>query len=90
MDLIQEQREDLTNMINLHLAIASNIMNRQFYWLTIVGAILVIPTVISSIWGMNLDDVPQINFWGMLVVITGMTFFAGMILKLFLPKPLIN
>lgn len=90
MDLIQEQREDLTNMINLHLAIASNIMNRQFYWLTIIGSILVIPTVISSIWGMNLTDVPQVNFWGMLLLIIVMTGIASMILKLFLPKPLIN
>ncbi|OLS26473.1 MAG: Magnesium transport protein CorA [Candidatus Heimdallarchaeota archaeon LC_2] len=90
MDLIQEQREDLTNMINLHLAIASNIMNRQFYWLTILGALLIIPTVISSIWGMNLDDVPQINFWGMLLVISIMTGVAGVILKLLLPKPMIN
>ncbi len=90
MDLIQEEREDLTNMINLHLAIASNIMNRQFYWLTIIGSILVIPTVISSIWGMNLDDVPQINFWGMLLLIFVLTGIASMILKLLMPKPLIN
>jgi magnesium transporter len=90
LDLIEEQREDLSNMINLHLAIASNIMNRQFYWLAIIGSILVIPTVISSIWGMNLEDVPQINFWGMLILILSSTVLAALLVKIFLPKPMIN
>ncbi|MHA2097077.1 MAG: magnesium transporter CorA family protein [Candidatus Kariarchaeaceae archaeon] len=90
LDLVEEQREDLSNMINLHLAIASNLMNRQFYWLAIIGSILVVPTVISSIWGMNLDDVPQINFWGMMLLIIGSTALASILVKILLPKPIIN
>ena len=35
LDPIETQREDLSNVINLQLAIASNTMNKQFYWLTI-------------------------------------------------------
>lgn len=90
LDLLEQQREDLSNMINLHLAIASNIMNRQIYWLAIIGSILVVPTVLSSIWGMNLEDIPQIKFWSMLMLIVGFTALAGILVKLFLPKPMIN
>ncbi|MHA2251797.1 MAG: magnesium transporter CorA family protein [Candidatus Kariarchaeaceae archaeon] len=88
-DFIEAQREDLSNMINLHLAIASNVMNRQFYWLTIIGSLLIIPTIISSIWGMNID-VPQISFWPMMLLILISTFLSAMVVKIFLPKPLIN
>lgn len=88
-DFIEAQREDLTNMINLHLAISSNIMNRQFYWLTIIGSLLIIPTIISSIWGMNID-VPQIDFYPMMLLIIISTILSGIIVKILLPKPLLN
>lgn len=86
LDLIETQREDLSNIINLHLAIASNNMNKQFYWLTILASILVVPTVISSIWGMNIP-VPQINFWLMMLIMFIITGLSALILKYFLPKP---
>ncbi|MHA2089735.1 MAG: magnesium transporter CorA family protein [Candidatus Kariarchaeaceae archaeon] len=89
-DLIEAAREDLTNMINLHLAIASNVMNRQFYWLTIIGSLLIIPTIISSIWGMNLTDLPDVKFEYMMLLILISTLISGFLVKLFLPKPLLN
>lgn len=89
-DFIEAQREDLSNMINLQLAISSNIMNRQFYWLAIIGSLLIIPTIISSIWGMNLEDLPEIPFWYMMLIILVSTVSSGFIVKFFLPKPLLS
>jgi magnesium transporter len=86
LDLIETQREDLSNIINLHLAIASNNMNKQFYWLTILASILIVPTVISSIWGMNIP-VPQINFWQMMLIMFIITGLSALVLKYLLPKP---
>ncbi len=89
LDFIDTQREELTNIINLHLAIASNVMNNQFYWLTIMGSILIIPTIISSIYGMNIP-LPPISFWNMMLLITFFTAMSAIAVKIFMPKPLIR
>ncbi len=88
-DYIETLREELSNLINLNLAIASQLMNRQFYWLTIIGSLLVIPTIISGIWGMNIP-VPQLNFWLMMGLILALTTFFGLLVRLFLPRPPIS
>lgn len=88
-DQIETQRENLANMINLYLAITSNLVNRQFYWLTIIGSLLIIPTVISSIWGMNIN-VPKIDFWVMMTLMSGSTLIASLLVKFFLPKPILE
>ncbi|MCH8906637.1 MAG: magnesium transporter CorA family protein [Candidatus Heimdallarchaeota archaeon] len=89
LDEVEAHREDLTNLINLHLAIASNIMNKQFYWLAIIGSILIIPTIISSIYGMNVD-LPDINFWELIGLITLLTVMASFVIRYFLPKPILG
>lgn len=88
LDFIEQLREELINMINLHLAISSNIMNRQFYWLTIIGSLLIIPTVIASIFGMNVL-LPVGDFWIIMIIMIILTGLAAIIVKYFLPKPLI-
>ncbi|MDH5403453.1 MAG: hypothetical protein OEZ01_01845 [Candidatus Heimdallarchaeota archaeon] len=90
LDQTDSLRENLSNMINMNIAIQSNIMNKNFYYLTIIGSLLIIPTVISSLWGMNLSDVPQIGFWPMFFVITVLTLLSGFIVKLILPKPILS
>lgn len=86
IDSIDTLREELSNMINLNLAIASQLMNRQFYWLTIIGSLLVIPTVISGIWGMNVG-VPQFDFFTLMTIIMVLTLLFGLFVRLLLPRP---
>ncbi len=85
LDSIETERENLSNIINLQLAIASNTMNKQFYWLAIIGSILVIPTIISSIWGMNVP-VPQINFWTLILLMFLLTILSAILVKFLMPK----
>jgi magnesium transporter len=89
MDQIETSREEMSNIINLHLAIASNDMNMRFYWLTILGSILIIPTIISSIWGMNVP-VPQWSFEIILLFIFVLTVIAALGVKYLMPKPFIH
>ncbi|MHA2502260.1 MAG: CorA family divalent cation transporter [Candidatus Kariarchaeaceae archaeon] len=89
MDYIETLREELSNLINLNLAISNQLMQKQFYWLTIIGAFLVIPTVVSGIFGMNVT-LPNLTFGGIMLLIGGLTIVFAIIISLFIPRPVFS
>lgn len=76
-DEIDNQRELIGNAVDAHLAMVSNQMNATMKKMTSWGAILIVSTLISGIFGMNFDDMPQLHwrhgFYLSLVVMVGMT-----------------
>ncbi len=67
IDQLDNEKAALNDVINIHLSMASHVMNTRLYWLTIVGSLLIIPTVISGIFGMNVD-LPPLDFYDILIL----------------------
>lgn len=61
-DLIESQREVLTGLIEAHLAIVSNNMNRVMKATSSWGAILLVSTLIAGIYGMNFRHMPELSW----------------------------
>lgn len=60
-----DMREMLTNAMHLNLALVSVKQNEVVQRLAGWGAILAIPTVVFSLYGMNFKNMPELNdFWG--------------------------
>ncbi len=60
-----DMREMLANAMNVNLALVSVHQNEVVQQLAGWGAILAIPTVIFSLYGMNFKDMPELNdAWG--------------------------
>ncbi|RYX81176.1 magnesium/cobalt transporter CorA [bacterium] len=64
---IDTYRDILSGALDAYLAIESNRMNAVMKRLTAYSIILLLPTLIAGIYGMNFDDMPkQHGFWGSL------------------------
>ncbi len=62
-ELIEAQRDVLTNLRDAELAVVSNRMNRSMQQLAAWGAILIVSTLITGILGMNFRNAPELD-WG--------------------------
>jgi len=89
IDYIETLREELSNIINLNIAISNQLMQKQFYVLTILGALLVIPTVISGLFGMNVP-LPDLTFWQIILLMTILTIFFGLLIQFLVPRPTLS
>jgi magnesium transporter len=74
MDTVESQREVLTGLLEGRLAVMSNQMNEVMKATSSWGAILIVATLIAGIYGMNFDDMPELN-WGF-----GYPFALGLML----------
>ncbi len=61
-ELLDEQRELLGNVMEAHLAMASNHMNRVMKTMTSWGAILLGSTLVAGIYGMNFEHMPELDW----------------------------
>jgi magnesium transporter len=61
-DLVESQRELLTGLLEANLAVTSNRMNQVMKRMTSWGAILLGSTLIAGIYGMNFDNMPELNW----------------------------
>ncbi len=68
---IDTYREVLTGALDVYLAIESNRMNAVMKRLTSYSIVLLLPTLIAGIYGMNFDDMPKNHgFYGSLGAMT--------------------
>lgn len=77
VDLVDGQRELMDNAVEAHLAIISNRINNVMKKMTSWGAILLVSTLITGIYGMNFHNIPELDsrfgyFWalGLMVALT--------------------
>ncbi len=61
-ELLDDQRELLSNVVEAQLAIASNHMNRVMKTMTSWGAILLGATLVAGIYGMNFEHMPELGW----------------------------
>jgi magnesium transporter len=81
IDLIETYRELVTTALETYLSSISNSLNEVIKVLTVVSAILMVPTLIASIYGMNFKFMPELSwtFGYPLVLLT----MLGMMLLLY-------
>jgi len=72
LDTEKIQREAVTNLINVHSIITSTRLNNFMKKLTTIALIVAIPTLFSSIYGMNFLHIPLYNHPYGFYIITGM------------------
>jgi magnesium transporter len=72
----------LNNITNLYLSALSTKMNENMYKLTIIGSILLVPTVIASLYGMNVQ-LPPLGFWEIVWVSIALSLAMVAALRIF-------
>jgi len=77
VDLIDLERELLSNAVDAHLAMVSNRMNRVMKRMTAGGSILLGAALVAGIYGMNFENMPELKWFigypmalGTMVVLT--------------------
>jgi magnesium transporter len=69
-ELVESQRDVLTNLRDAELAVVSNRMNRSMQQLAAWGAILIVATLVTGILGMNFANAPELD-WGQGFLLVG-------------------
>jgi magnesium transporter len=62
MDSVENQREMLSDMVDIFLSNASNRMNAVMKVLTIIATIFIPLTFIAGVYGMNFDNMPELRW----------------------------
>jgi len=62
IDLIDDQRERITNILEIHLSVTSNKLNEVMKVLTVIATVLMPATLIASIYGMNFEFMPELTW----------------------------
>ncbi|PVV84785.1 magnesium/cobalt transporter CorA [Dehalogenimonas alkenigignens] len=77
MDSVENQREVLSDMVDIYLSNASNRMNAVMKVLTIISTIFIPLTFIAEIYGMNFDNMPELRWrWGYFGILGVMAFLG--------------
>ncbi|MBI5037224.1 MAG: magnesium transporter CorA family protein [Candidatus Kerfeldbacteria bacterium] len=67
IEMVTTYRDILTSAIEIHLTTISNSLNVTMKRVTSWGAIILVPSLIAGIFGMNFQDIPMLNshfgFW---------------------------
>jgi len=61
-DFLDNLRDILSSALEAHLAVVSNRLNEIMKRLTSWGAIILVPTLIAGIYGMNFRHMPELNW----------------------------
>ena len=84
LELIDNIRELLTSALEARIAQASNRLNVVMKQLTAWAAIILVPTLIAGIYGMNFDHMPELSWrWGYGVALGTMAVSAGALYVVF-------
>jgi len=75
VDNIDTYRDILSGALDAYLAIESNRMNAVMKQLTAYSIILLMPTLIAGVYGMNFDDLPRAHgFWTSISAMAALVF----------------
>jgi magnesium transporter len=81
-EVIEMYREMVVGLLNTYLSSVANRTNEVMKMLTIMASIFIPLTFLAGIYGMNFENMPELNFWWSypLVWVTMIFLAAGMIL----------
>ena len=60
IDMISTERDILSNTVDLYMTAVSNNLAVTVNKLTACGSLILIPTFIASVYGMNFKDIPEL------------------------------
>lgn len=70
----------LSNTMDAFSSIINNNLNIVMKTLTSLTVLMAIPTVISGLWGMNVNNIPSLNFWFPVALALALTGLVALIL----------
>jgi len=86
-DMLDSYRETVSNILEIHLSVTSNKLNEVMKVLTIIATIMMPLTVISSIYGMNFEFMPELRWkYGFYVVLGFMAVISASMILYFRRK----
>ena len=85
-DLIEDYRETISSIMEVNLFVTSNKTNEVIKVLTIIATVLMPPTLIASIYGMNFRYLPELNWRYGYFIILGFMLLILIITVIFLKK----
>ena len=78
VELADNHRETINIILQAYLSIISNRLNDTMRVLTVIATIMLPLTVITGIYGMNFDHMPELRWrYGYFVTVLGMAALAG-------------
>ena len=78
-ELIEAAREMVSDLGETHLAAVSNRLNEIMKVLTMISTIILPMTLISSVYGMNFKDMPELNWRYGYPLAVGLMLFTAML-----------
>jgi magnesium transporter len=83
-DLIETLRDTLSNALDAHLTAVSNRLNEVMKVLTSWAAIILVPTFVAGVYGMNFDHMPELHWrYGYLYALAVMALSGGLLYRMF-------
>jgi magnesium transporter len=79
-DFVDSLRDILSSALEAHLAVVSNRLNEVMKNLTSWGAIILVPTLIAGIYGMNFRHMPELSWWVGYPLALGLMLASGLAL----------
>lgn len=74
METLNGDRDTVTGMMDIHLSFQSNRLNQQMRMLTVITIIFMPLTIITGIYGMNFDNMPELHWHYGYYIILGIMF----------------
>jgi magnesium transporter len=81
LDFCESLREYITTLNNEYISMISFETNNRIYKLTIIGSLLILPTIVSGFFGMNVE-LPNLSFMQIIGATFGLSIILYSILKL--------
>lgn len=87
-DYIESEQEMITSCLELYSSQLSNSMNKEMKFLTIITTIMMPLTIITGLYGMNFDNMPELHYkYGYFIVVFTMVFITiSQIIMIFFRK----
>ncbi len=85
-DHVETYRESITGMLDIYLSRVSNKMNEVMQVLTVISVIFIPLTLMASIYGMNWQWMPELEFYYGYPVFLGGMFIVGFILLVYFKR----
>ena len=87
IELVSTERDILTTTMEVHLSTVSNALNETMKKVTSWGALILVPSMIAGIYGMNFKHLPWTEqVWGFPLLLFIMAVLMVMLLRFFRKK----
>jgi len=87
---VRDVIEQVQQVVELNNSLKTDRLDQTIYVLTVAATVLLVPTLLAGIWGMNFARIPGTGydegFWLALLVLAGMAASAAMVISAYLAR----